>query len=61
MAIETVQFCPICQTKTWFVDGVCEWADGHAVMQQARLAPKVQAPPGASGAEADARLTPHDG
>lgn len=51
MAVETVQFCPFCQTKTWFVDGVCEWSDGHAVMQQA--------PPGASGAEADARLTPH--
>ena len=35
MAIETVQFCPICRTKTWFVDGVCEWADGHAVIEQA--------------------------
>ena len=40
MAIETVQFCPICQTKTWFVDGVCEWADGHAVIEQAS-APKA--------------------
>jgi hypothetical protein len=34
--VETVQFCPICRTKTWFVDGVCEWSDGHAVMERAR-------------------------
>jgi hypothetical protein len=45
MAVETVQFCPICRTKTWFVDGVCEWSDGHAVMEQARLAPKVSVGP----------------
>jgi hypothetical protein len=28
----TVQYCPICRTKTWHVDGVCEWLDGHVVM-----------------------------
>ena len=34
--IETVRFCPICRTMTWFIDGVCEWSDGHAVMERAR-------------------------
>ena len=26
---ETVQFCPRCRTKTWHLNGVCEWSDGH--------------------------------
>lgn len=24
-----VAHCPKCGTKTWHIDGVCEWADGH--------------------------------
>jgi hypothetical protein len=36
MARETVQYCQICRCKTWFVDGVCEWADGHERMEEAR-------------------------
>jgi hypothetical protein len=31
-----VQFCPICGCRTWFVDGECEWSDGHAVMERRR-------------------------
>jgi hypothetical protein len=33
---ETVQYCPICRTKTWHVNGVCEWTDGHDKMKEAR-------------------------
>jgi hypothetical protein len=29
MTVETVQHCPVCGARTWHVDGVCEWADGH--------------------------------
>ena len=36
MAGETVQFCPVCRCKTWHIDGVCEWSDGHERMEQAR-------------------------
>jgi hypothetical protein len=34
---ETVQFCPRCLTKTWFVGGVCEWSDGHRWRQGDRV------------------------
>jgi len=33
---ETVTYCPVCRAQTWHVDGICEWADGHAKMQEAR-------------------------
>jgi hypothetical protein len=26
---EDVRYCPFCKCKTWHVNGVCEWADGH--------------------------------
>jgi hypothetical protein len=29
--LETVTYCLICRTKTWHVDGVCEWSDGHGL------------------------------
>lgn len=32
----SVQFCDICRCKTWHVDGVCEWADGHETMKRVR-------------------------
>ena len=27
---EAVKFCARCGCKTWFVNDVCEWSDGHA-------------------------------
>jgi hypothetical protein len=28
-AVESVRYCLMCRTKTWHMDGVCEWSDGH--------------------------------
>jgi hypothetical protein len=24
-----VRYCQHCKCKTWHVDGICEWSDGH--------------------------------
>jgi hypothetical protein len=29
MTGDLVTYCQHCKTKTWHVDGVCEWSDGH--------------------------------
>jgi hypothetical protein len=34
---DTVEYCPVCRTRTWHVERVCEWADGHERMAEARL------------------------
>jgi hypothetical protein len=47
MTRETVQYCPICRCKTWFVAGVCEWADGHERME--RVPPAQPVPPRQGG------------
>ena len=26
---EDVRYCRFCKCKTWHVNGVCEWTDGH--------------------------------
>ncbi|MCL2429260.1 MAG: hypothetical protein FWD12_08520 [Alphaproteobacteria bacterium] len=44
MTTETVRYCPSCRADTWHVDGVCEWADGHA-----GRAPPLMAPPEDAG------------
>jgi hypothetical protein len=35
---DEVRFCPHCGCKAWFVGGVCEWSDGHAIQAEEREA-----------------------
>lgn len=41
---ETVQHCPVCQCKTWHLDGVCEWSEGHGMMEPGTPLPPPTAP-----------------
>ncbi len=49
MNSQSIEFCPVCATKTWHNDRVCEWSDGHNMRDQTMSDEEIKFVPIPSG------------